>query len=76
MWIPCHFLLFTVETSNAEQTDCSLDSTDGIKESVSACDQSTQTERGLNLTKKRSKTDAFREQGTTLPSLSLNETHV
>ena len=45
-----------------------MDNTDEITGLPSACDQMTQTEDVLDLTKELSKEGVFEEQGTTLPS--------
>ena len=53
-----------------------MDNTDEIVGFPSACDQSTQTEDVLDLTKEPSKENVFEKQGTTLPNHSKNETEV
>ena len=53
-----------------------MDNTDEIIGLPSACDQSTQTEDVLDLTKEPSKENVFEKQGTTLPNHSKNETEV
>ena len=53
-----------------------MDNTDEITGLPSSCDQSTQTEDVVDLTKERSKEDISEEQGSTLPSQSQNETEV
>ena len=70
------FFYFILETSNPDQTDTSMDNTDEITGLPSACDQSTQTEDVLDLTKEQSKEDISKDQGSTLPSHSQNETEV
>ena len=62
-------MLFILESSNVQQTDASKDNT-------SACNQSTQKEDVLDLTKEPSKENVFEKQGTTLPNHSKNETEV
>ena len=59
-------MLFILETSNPEQIDTSIGNSNEVTELQSACDQSTQTEDVLDLTKKPSKEDVFEEQGKTL----------
>ena len=53
-----------------------MDNTDEVTGLPSSCDQSTQTEDVLDLTKEPSKEEVFEEQGTTLASHSPNETEV
>ena len=58
-------MLFILESSNVQQTDASKDNTDDISELSSACNQSTQTEDVLDLTKEPAKEDVSEEQGST-----------
>ena len=67
-------MLFILETSNPEQTDTSMTNTDDISELPSACDQSTQKNYVLDLTKKPSKEEVFEEERKTLQSHSQKET--
>ena len=53
-----------------------MDNTDDITGLPSACDQSTQTEDVLDLTKEPAKKDITEEQGSILQSNSQNETEV
>ena len=69
-------MLFISETSNPEQTGTSMGNTSEVTELPTACDQSTQTEDVLDLTKTPSKEDVLEEQGKTLQSHSQNETEV
>ena len=69
-------MLFISETSNSDQNGTSKDNTDEITGLPSACDQSTQTEDVLDLTKEQCKEDISEKQGSTLPSNSHNETEV
>ena len=69
----CYIIL---ETSDSEQTDTLMDDTNEITGLPSACNQSTQTEDVLDLTKEPAKEDVSGEQGSTLPSHSQNETEV
>ena len=69
-------MLFNLETSIAEQTDSSKDNNDEVTGLPSACNQSTQTEDVVDLTKEPSKEDVYGEQETTLASNSQNETDV
>ena len=69
-------MLFTLETLKAEQNHCSQDNNDEVTGLPSACDQMTQTEDVLDLTKEQCKEDISEKQGSTLPSNSHNETEV
>ena len=69
-------MLLILVISNPEQTDTSKTNTDDITGLPSACDQSTQTEDVLDLTKTPSKEELLEEQGKTLQSHSQNETDV
>ena len=53
-----------------------MDNTDEITGLPSACDQSTQTEDVVDLTKELAKEDISEEQGSSLPRHSQNETEV
>ena len=76
MNLDLNFRYFILETSNSEQTGTSKDNADEITGLPSACHQSTQIEDVLDLTKEQVKEDVSEEQGSTLPSHSLNETEV
>ena len=69
-------MIFILETSNSEQTGTSKDSADEITGLPSASNQSTQTEDVLDLPKEPAKEDDFKDQATTLPRQSQNETEV
>ena len=59
-----------------EQIGTSMNNSDEVTGTHLACDQSTQTDDVVDLTKEQSKEDVFEEQGSTLPSHSQNETEV
>ena len=61
-------MIFILETSTSKQTSTSIDNTDEITGLSSACDQSTQTEDVVDLTKEPSKEENPKEQGSILPS--------
>ena len=69
-------MIFILETSNSEQTGTSNDNADEIAGLHSASNQSTQTEDVLDLPKEPAKEDVLKDQGTTLPRQSQNETEV
>ena len=65
LWILFESYLLILETSKPKHNDTSMDNTDEITEVPSACNQSTQTEDVLELTKDPSGEDIFEEHGTT-----------
>ena len=69
-------MLLFLETSSPEQTVTTMANNDEVTGLPSACDQSTQTEDVLDLTKEPAKEDVSEEQGSTLPCHSQNETEV
>ena len=69
-------MIFILETSNSEQTGTSNDNADEIAGLHSASNQSTQTEDVLDLPKEPAKEDVLKDQATTLPRQSQNETEV
>ena len=71
-----YFKSFISGTSNPEQTDTTMDNTDDVTGLPSACDQSTQTDDVVDLTKEPAKENVSEEQGSILQSNSLNQTEV
>ena len=65
-------MLIFLESSNYEQTDTSKANND----EVTACDQPTQIEDILDLTKEPSKEDVLEEERKHLPNRSENKTRV
>ena len=68
-----NFIIFFTEDSNTEPDDPSNDKMDTDK-GPSACDQSTQTEEVVDLSKKPSEVEVTNEEAVTNPS--LDETDV
>ena len=69
-------MLLFLETSSPEQTVTTMANNDEVTGLPSACDQSTETEDVVDLTKDQSKEDISDELGTSMPSHSQNETEV
>ena len=69
-------MLLFLEISSPEQTLTTMANNDEVTGLPSACDQSTQTEDVVDLTKDQSKEEIFEELGSSMPSHSQNETEV